>query len=290
MSARNWEKVLLDLGFDVPLNRHEFSVPCPWHEDKHPSLSINIDKGVYICHAGCSEGKLNKFVSDYLGISLLAAERLAIDDIAKPLNLFPESILEREHFDTINTIPGDFSSVPKWVLARGFSLECLSRWECGLNPVNSSLIIPVKDKYSNNIGWIERFPPSSNFRYKNSDNLEKSSILFGHSRLDNPRVLFITEGSLDCIWLDQHGFSSVAILGAYLSKKQTQLVKEISPNEVVLCFDMDEAGRNAIEKSRRYLEKYCIVSWVKLPNGYKDVQDIRDSLLLNDVLNERYII
>jgi len=34
---------------------------CPWHDDKNPSLSVNFEKGVWKCHAGCGEGGLIDF-------------------------------------------------------------------------------------------------------------------------------------------------------------------------------------------------------------------------------------
>ena len=36
-------------------------VRCPWHEDRTPSLSLDLSKGVWKCHAGCGEGGLLDF-------------------------------------------------------------------------------------------------------------------------------------------------------------------------------------------------------------------------------------
>ena len=36
-------------------NRTMAKVRCPFHDDTHPSLSINLDEGWYKCHA-CGEG------------------------------------------------------------------------------------------------------------------------------------------------------------------------------------------------------------------------------------------
>ena len=37
------------------------SVRCPFHQDRTPSLSINIEKGVWKCHAGCGSGGILDF-------------------------------------------------------------------------------------------------------------------------------------------------------------------------------------------------------------------------------------
>jgi CHC2 zinc finger len=36
-------------------------VRCPLHEDRKPSLSVNLDKGVWCCHAGCGDGGILDF-------------------------------------------------------------------------------------------------------------------------------------------------------------------------------------------------------------------------------------
>ena len=39
----------------------EVKLRCPFHEDKSPSLSVNLDKGVWKCHAGCGDGGILDF-------------------------------------------------------------------------------------------------------------------------------------------------------------------------------------------------------------------------------------
>ena len=40
----------------------EFVGICPFHDDTHLSCSINLDKGVWICFAGCGQGSLKTFI------------------------------------------------------------------------------------------------------------------------------------------------------------------------------------------------------------------------------------
>ena len=55
----------------------------------------------------------------------------------------------------------------------------------------------------------------------------------------------------------------------------------------MLCLDNDEAGSKATEKVLTTLSQRCIVSTVQIPKGYKDVQDIRDSQILHEALENR---
>lgn len=79
------------IGQYLPLkpNGKEFSGHCPFHEDKHPSLSVNEEAGVFYCF-GCGEtgdvfdflmkwsGKSFKEICDHLGIH--GMERKIIPD------------------------------------------------------------------------------------------------------------------------------------------------------------------------------------------------------------------
>ena len=37
-------------------------VRCPFHDDEHPSCSVNLAQGLWNCHAGCGSGNLLDFV------------------------------------------------------------------------------------------------------------------------------------------------------------------------------------------------------------------------------------
>jgi putative DNA primase/helicase len=43
------------------LRGNELTALCPFHDDRSPSFSANIEKGVWKCHAGCGEGGLIEF-------------------------------------------------------------------------------------------------------------------------------------------------------------------------------------------------------------------------------------
>ena len=63
----NWSNLLLDAGIDVPLERDQFNISCPFHVDELPSCSINVTLGKWICFAGCGQGSLVTFISKVTG-------------------------------------------------------------------------------------------------------------------------------------------------------------------------------------------------------------------------------
>ena len=47
--------------------KSEVSVKCPFHKDRSPSLSVNLDKGMWQCHAGCGNGGMITFEMKFSG-------------------------------------------------------------------------------------------------------------------------------------------------------------------------------------------------------------------------------
>ena len=64
-----WANVLADIGIIVPIDKEQFTLQCPFHEDTVDSCSINTEKGVWICFAGCGQGTLYSFLMKYLNLS-----------------------------------------------------------------------------------------------------------------------------------------------------------------------------------------------------------------------------
>lgn len=282
----DWASILADVGMDVPISDSQFNIACPFHADNQPSLSINIERGVWICHVGCGQGSLKYFLKEYLEFSWeevnqYLQKRYATFDV----NLFDINIAEEEEKVEDLIFPFEIGFVPPWIFDRGFSKATLRKWECSIDN-EGSLVIPVKNVQGSLAGWIFRrlyLTP----KYLYSKGFKKSHNLFGIHLLEPTEFVCITEGSLDSMWLDQLGYASVALLGAHMSKIQEDLLVGLPTKELVLCLDNDEAGLKAAENMLTRLSDRCIVSVTQVPKGYKDVQDIRDKEVLAEIIKQR---
>lgn len=58
-------------------------VRCPWHDDRHESLSLELGRGLWKCHAGCGEGGLLDFEMRFSGTD----RATAYAEIARVLGL-----------------------------------------------------------------------------------------------------------------------------------------------------------------------------------------------------------
>ena len=287
----NWSTLLLDAGIDVPLERDQFNISCPFHIDDLPSCSINVTVGKWICFAGCGQGSLVTFLSKFTGQDVRNIQR----DIANNEVEFNFDFFEDEFpIDWMDNLPKELSEVeypgkrrmvPEWIFDRGFSRETLKAWDCGINDYGD-LIIPVYDAKERLVGWMERRIDATP-KYLYSKGLRKSQLLFGEYKIQSTQTICITEGALDTMWLNQNGYTSVALLGASFSYEQQNRLKALHPEEIVLCLDNDDAGQIAIDKINSCMRDSCMVSWLELPEKVKDVQEIRQQTLLKQVIDNR---
>ena len=290
----DWGSLLIKYGINIP-NKNEFSLLCPFHEDNRESCSINLEKGLWICFAGCGQGSLKSFIWKYSGRPWKEIESdidsqkwdldlSFLDDVEKELDS-GTYIQEVEEVSFYEDWTSDILST-HWIYARGFEKSTIIKWNCKSNRYND-LIIPCKNIEDKVLGWITRRTQAIP-KYLYSKGFRKSKTLFGIDKLSEMvDTLFVVEGALDCLWLDQHGYSSVAILGAIMSKAQIDLISSINPSEVVLCLDNDDAGKNGIRQATIDLRNSFMLSYVELPNDVKDVQEIRQRDILHSVVENR---
>lgn len=292
-SRIDWRQVLISLGFEIPENKEEIVVRCPFHDDRHPSCSINIKKGVWNCFSEGRGGKLVDFLAQLGEIDLtLFVKRGPPSEESK--ELFFNELTDDEAIGNgeqeEKQVPFISTNYPQWILDRGFTKEILIDWNCVVNNDTQSLIIPIKNQYNKCIGWVARKAPEGKPpKYLYSSGTKISHVLFGLWQYRFPtQFLCLVEGPLDAMWLAQHKLPAVALGGAHLSETQEKILLSLPLTEVVLCFDNDKAGRIVDEDAKKRLNKYFVLSRIDFDaTKYKDVQDIRDQQILMETIANR---
>ena len=284
----DWYSVLIKYGISVP-NEEQFIIHCPFHEDRRESCSINLEKGVWICFAGCGQGNLKYFIWKLSGKSWdeinteFESKAWELDfSLLDDLEEVTEPTSSYEKPETLEDVPTNH-----WIYNRGFTQETTMKWGCKVNEF-LDFMIPVEDQTLEIQGWIARRKQAIP-KYLFSKGFAKSQSLFGINQLYETKVLYVVEGALDCMWLSQFGYSSVAILGASVSQKQVDLISSLHPQEVVLALDNDDAGKKGIDKATLDMEGRFFISYLKLPKKFKDVQEISDVNTLHKVMRNKTI-
>jgi hypothetical protein len=130
---------------------------------------------------------------------------------------------------------------PDWALMdRSLKLHSVEtydlRWDKGW-------IIPIHSPEGELWGWqFKRMKVVSNY----PPGIKKSQTLFGLAQLTGSTVVLV-ESPLDVVRLHDQGVCAVASFGAFVSKKQIQLLKE-NADRVVLALDNDEEGWRQTDK------------------------------------------
>lgn len=282
---RDWRRALAKAGIDFPENKMEDNIKCPFHSDKTPSLGINVDKGVWICYAHCGDGKIPSLIARYLGISEVEAISFCGEPILT-LDIDDSPFYIPPHTVELIGIP---NRVPKWIFERGFEKETLRQFGCRMQ--DRSLVIPVYDDLDRPVGYIQRMPSGHFPKYRYNQGFEKSKVLFGANLVsrDAPFIC-LTEGPLDAMWLWQCGFNAVALLGATISEHQERLFTTIKTREIAFCLDNDLVGKRATDLISKRLERFALVSYIDLPEEYKDIQEVSDEGLVKALVENRSLI
>lgn len=147
-------------------------------------------------------------------------------------------------------------------------------------------IFDVKGDVAGFVGYDKfeepKYIDSRNYGYK-----AKTTMLAGMQNMEqiysSNEPVFVTEGYVCKLWLEEQGLLSLASLGAYISPYEYTILRRLG-NRVVLINDNDQAGTRARKRSQRELPKALIVQ----PTLAKDIDDMRkvEGINVQEMLTE----
>jgi len=237
----------------------ELEMRCPFHDDRHPSFYVSKGTGAWICHAGCGAGSFLELEQRLQTIDLDSSPR------ARAQTTQPESV------------DLGLSSL----IERGFTPSMLERWGIAYNEDVKAIEIPCYTEANRFLGYIFKNAEGQKPKYRHPEGFPRSEFLFGARKLveaglDGAKEVFLVEGPLDAIWLQEAGFQAVAVLGTRLTQGQVDLLYRIRVHRTALCFDNDVPGKMATAVAVELLRSVggMWVTMVALPERYKDIQEV----------------
>ena len=176
----------------------------------------------------------------------------------------------------------DWSSLTNYLKSKGFTeselvaanLAVQRRSGKGVyDRFTNRVMFPIIDLRGNVIAFGGRIMTDQKPKYLNTADtpvFKKSDNLFSLNNAKNSgsRTLLLCEGYMDVIAVNQAGFTNaVATLGTALTTGQAMLMKRYA-DEVVICYDADEAGQKATARAIPILRNAGIlVRVLTIPNG-----------------------
>lgn len=254
----------------------EVSCLCPFHEDKDPSLSVNIETGLFHCF-GCGEkGNAVQFVQKKYGLDFKEAlaqiknDEGIVSEISDPkprvskktlyLNLDQVKLIHQQLLRN-ETVLKDFQD------KYGLSLETIERYLIGYQ--NDHYVIPIEVDSGK---WT--------FKEHKGNQLKgvKVSLYPSHIIKDDLPSIIITEGEFKALLLNQSGFPAVSgTSGANTWKREWNTL--FTNLNVILAFDCDEPGKQGAIKVAEHLKGTArnvkMIQWPSFMNS-KDRKDVTD--------------
>lgn len=144
------------------------------------------------------------------------------------------------------------------------------------DPFRGRIIFPIRNHLGKTIAFGGRTLQEGQPKYINSAEsklFQKNQMFYNfdqarkHVRQEKSFILF--EGQMDVLAADQIGIKhSIATLGTALTSYQARLLQRYA-QEIILCYDADEAGLEATYRAANLLRKYNNhVRIVRLPEGF----------------------
>jgi len=259
----------------VKIRGYEIHASCPFPErhltgtDKHPSFSVNVEKGVYNCFSCGTHGIIEELVAKTRkctineAISLLAGigfDRLSVTLEDRKKETFPEVIPEAilSYFDKIED---EFAEIYMGDIE---GIYCL--------------IYPVRNQYGELVGGVAR---SVEGRYhKVLWNMSKKQYFWGLERVKPNKPIVVVEGVGDAISIRKSCTKNVvALLGMAVSEEHVEKLLELS-SDFIIWLDKDKAGITGLNRIVKMMENRAnmryVDPWKSLPKDCKDPRDVYD--------------
>lgn len=147
---------------------------------------------------------------------------------------------------------------------------------------SNRVMFPIIDLRGNVIAFGGRIMTDEKPKYLNTSDtpvFKKSANLFSlnNAKKTGERTLILCEGYMDVIAVNQAGFqNAVATLGTALTEEQAVLMKRYA-DEVVICYDADEAGQKATARAIQILRNAgLLIRVLTVPDGKDPDEFIRN--------------
>lgn len=240
--------------------RNEAAALCPFHNDRNPSLFINLETGIWHCF-GCEEkGNAVTFLQK-MGVAKDTKEAYKV--LLDFAGLDPESVKESYKY-TIDDYANE-KGLPKEFLV---GLGITSGGDC--------INIPYFDENHNLVATRHRYAPFAKRRF--TWDPKSRLIPYGLWKLEEIKqkgyVIFV-EGESDAQTLWYNGISAVGIPGATTFKEQWADYF-LDLNEIYIFCEPDEGGSVFLRKIGETFAKKQYKGKIKVLRltDYKDISDL----------------
>lgn len=278
---------------NVARRGHEIKAECPFTElhedssDETPSLTVNVDKGVYYCQTCHSKGNIHTMLKTLYGLSneeawfKLGDElKIARPDSSKPARPDIEPGLVSKYHQELMSLTGPIRQVLRE--KRGLTDETLRRFQLGWD--GERITIPVYDEFNTLVNFRRYKWNSTEDQWKVINYKDELGNSYGEVRIygienlvdEDIKEVIWSEGELDRIIAEQYGFPAACPTSGAGSWRPEWTKYFRNKKRVYVVQDNDEAGRTAAKKICEKLYRVVEVYVVNWPDDFMEKGDITD--------------
>ena len=317
------------LRFIKPSGNFNIGGPCPFHksgQEKTPSFYINLQNGLYYCHACGEKGTFAQFLKA-MGESVAKIDLILQLSREAKAKAPPRTVdFSGQHF-LKESLLGIFDYCPIKLVDDGFDEALLQKMDIGFDKEYERITFPIRDIYGNLVGISGRTVTNAFPRYKvykkedlmrfaSDDPIERSKYeqyeIKNHQFLWNmhnvyPKLFYtdldtviLVEGYKACLWMLQNGFdNTVALQGSRMSPIQEAALTK-HDGWVIIFLDNNKAGKEgSADTGDRLLARGQRVLVCSYPDEYEDnaqpdnlnkdeIQNCLDTALPTNVWKEKH--
>ena len=283
----NFSTILERYRIDHANTRGQVSVRCPFHDDTHPSLSVNFERNLFQCFGCPAKGSVLDFVSQMEKVPLPDAAKIIADACGIPISGDkPAGLRSPKQQNGRPNMPKESGNKPlgftimldpkhPYFTERGLTPSIIEEFGLGysLSPMflSGRVCIPIHSVEGNLVAYAGRWAsddvPEGTPKYLLPRGFKKSEVLFNLHRVASADHVVLVEGYWSVFRLHALGVPAVALMGRTLSEAQEELLACSNAKLLTLLLDGDEPGREAAEALLPRLARNSFVYHAELPEG-----------------------
>lgn len=262
----------------------ENSVPCCFHHDDTPSLSIDTQKRIYHCFGCGAKGNENDFIMQYYGID------------RNQVTAFKEILMKSDCLDDYETFArggklykSNFTYTE--LVRMGINEELLEDLKVGVevysefnedtgimdikqNTSSTRLVFPIicKGRILDNRAYT--IDKSVTPKCLSKPNVQGGLVLPYHLWKDDMMPTVICEGEKDMLFARAHGYNAISLGGC--NNIPTVFLQDFKDRYVYIVYDNDAAGRVGAQKLASAL--FSVTKYVFIADISKYVKEDKEDV------------
>ena len=216
---------------------------CPFHAERTPSFTVNVETGEWYCHAGCGGGAEKEFVAKYFDVSTDVAKYAVSYYEQHGCMPFPTDEQIDSWYQTLCNMPREIEAMS----AYGWTKETIDALKIGF--CDDRIMIPIKSRrgyYVNARRYLPVHRRNSDSHNAKCMNIRKlgQKRYYPYEAFDEDLV-YVVEGEKDCISARSQGLNAVTSTGG--SAIPTDEILLFKNKDVVLMLDTDSVGKRNVK-------------------------------------------